>query len=1000
MREKLKLKVDQLAEARVVAMDKLRANILQVVRTPANSKKVEKFDLTILGELCGEMSVNGALGAISISFTRPIKASQIRILLKNLKYKNVSKNETVLHKLFRVTATNKQPHVVPLYFRIEIEAKDDATEFRKPTLGNRQYRQHDASDINGFTFLDDIECFDPDTEFFNEGVLSIELIAGADPKGDQLSLLPPILQRLRGGDDLIEVTDSTLCYRDMPYATYAIDQQPSKPGNSNVRINFLAEPAIDISLLQRTVHLVCYTNVASKAKEGTLTFQLHFNLHGTVSKKRFFVDVKGPLLWTPSDCDAKYKEGQPPVSIGSKVVVNLSEKKDFIKDGAMKVHVYCGRHEDDRLAIDFSKSDWCVKDSTDLYAGKEYIGKLSIPNGVFVLLKFDWASKANEKILQDLFRKITFCNVGNTPGPKQRGIEMSLFTKNNESPSIVRFWINVACKDAATRVMVPFPRFTCVRRAAPTELFKDAVVEDAETDIFTAPSYLDVDVKNTAGQTPGSDHVYFLDGAHGLYLLKSGHVVDNTDVDETEMDAVQEAAIAVLSTGPPEGFPRLPTKARFTLLQCTTPQLQSIVRSITYATRVRDPKVAEKQAVLQIKNTTAQLTKISVSMEFMSPLLEVVFGKIEKETGGPLLTSCKTGAGHFAHGATVVIRGVGLGWVAKSERVGITDLLYVPGEITFTAATAQSLVAMLLDVQYGGPGGSPATRGVELEVWDTGRGLVQREKAGASDDDIIIMTRRPSRSSSGAMGSLQTLEGSSGVEEGDRKSDRSEIAAIRIQCRVRVFLSRRRVCKLRHRVNAALRLADGGGSRIVHASYGGSDVTAVVQGLGPRLMWGPGQYHAILGGRGEEDPLETQSKKVFVVITLDPNSDPPRMHVSTFREDESLDLVMGGAASPPPGRQKETNNTQQGIRCAFTSIVAANYGGLDVTARVHELVAASGCRELKIQSPHEVFGDPLVGTVKVFAVTYLTPKGEDPATPSMEVAYWFDGQAIELVGHL
>eukprot|EP00759_Apiculatamorpha_spiralis_P049909 PhF_6_TR4451/c0_g1_i1/m.6029 len=164
---------------------------------------------------------------------------------------------------------------------------------------------------------------------------------------------------------------------------------------------------------------------------------------------------------------------------------------------------------------------------------------------------------------------------------------------------------------------------------------------------------------------------------------------------------------------------------------------------------------------------------------------------------------------------------------------------------------------------------------------------------------------------------------------------------------------------------------------LVYVSYGGADLTAPVRdrmaASGGSLSLGAGEYSTAFS-----DPFVNEYKD-FAVVVVDRTVTPNHMRVVVAQDEEPLDVAVGGEI-------KDTVRPSE--HPVALDIVAANYGGLDVTAGVKERWQSNG---LRLSNPHEIFGDPIHGVVKAFTVSYLTSKG---GLPRRAVAYWFDGEEI------
>eukprot|EP00759_Apiculatamorpha_spiralis_P055606 PhF_6_TR7856/c0_g1_i1/m.11463 len=720
-RSKAKERVDQINEQKAKAHDAMRVKVLELVRTGpvVESGSSVISDITVLGDTIGTVTVQSS--SLTFNFNKTTKGKHIKSILKHIGYKNVSANETVLKKVIRVLGATKFPHLVPCFVCVEIQTKDNATEFRKLNAADaRVYRQRDESDLLGFTAFDDIECIDPDTDEFNGSVLMLEMGAGADLKGDQLGILSTEKQRKKGITDVIEVTDSTLSVDGVPFATYVVDAV-AKDKASNLVVEFLekASPPVSISLLQRVVHLITFTCISQKIKEGKRTVNLKFTLGSVESKAKFLIEVKAPLLWSPDyGSELKYNEGAAPLVLCPKAVVNANEK-ELIREGFLRVTLCEGVNPDDRIALDLSKSEFAMKDS-DLYANKEYLGKLTVTPGESLVLAFDWASKNNAKHLQNIIRRITFGNVGNNPGSEVRKIEIALTTKAKDSPSVVGVKVKVMCKDDATTCTLPFPRFPYVRCSDPIEIFHEALVEDPDTDLFDTTSYIELELRPAVGVTPNSDVIQFHEN-HGLKLLPSGNIGEANATD---------TIVANIATSSLKDFPNLPPKFKISFVKCTLQQMQSMVRSLVYSTRAKDPKVVERTFILSIKTGTSPVTKVTAQVDMLTALVDVSPSTSSSSPSGALFTACTVSPGYFLKGSQVSAT------VLSDEGVLHTALTYAtttPDKRTITFATESKstsfLQSGLLGIEFvRGEGMAPGgMMMVKVVITDIGRGVSQTE---------------------------------------------------------------------------------------------------------------------------------------------------------------------------------------------------------------------------------------------------------------------------------
>eukprot|EP00759_Apiculatamorpha_spiralis_P020089 PhF_6_TR25632/c0_g1_i1/m.36033 len=120
---------------------------------------------------------------------------------------------------------------------------------------------------------------------------------------------------------------------------------------------------------------------------------------------------------------------------------------------------------------------------------------------------------------------------------------------------------------------------------------------------------------------------------------------------------------------------------------------------------------------------------------------------------------------------------------------------------------------------------------------------------------------------------------------------------------------------------------------IVYANYGGIDVTEQTRKISTivgALRWGRGSYASTLA----IVPLGDENTNPFVVVTQQHTT--KEMEVHLYSDSDPIHLLWGTDQKRVPSKPIP-KGTQYGNK-----VIAANYGGLDVNAKVQQLWTASG----------------------------------------------------------
>ncbi|KAJ9462378.1 hypothetical protein DIPPA_06546 [Diplonema papillatum] len=170
------------------------------------------------------------------------------------------------------------------------------------------------------------------------------------------------------------------------------------------------------------------------------------------------------------------------------------------------------------------------------------------------------------------------------------------------------------------------------------------------------------------------------------------------------------------------------------------------------------------------------------------------------------------------------------------------------------------------------------------------------------------------------------------------------------------------------------------GARILFASYGGLDITQKVQHMfntHHNVHIGPAEYVRHFG-----DPAPGEFKD-FVVLAVD-GANKCFCHIAA--DNQPTNISMGAQNSSP--RTAPAHGSE---------ILAANYGGVDVTAQCRDMFNHKGSLQFD-RSLNDMFGDTLPGVAKVLAVVFKTTKGP---TPHRAGTYWSEAEKPNLTrdGH-
>eukprot|EP00759_Apiculatamorpha_spiralis_P019979 PhF_6_TR25597/c0_g1_i1/m.35911 len=163
------------------------------------------------------------------------------------------------------------------------------------------------------------------------------------------------------------------------------------------------------------------------------------------------------------------------------------------------------------------------------------------------------------------------------------------------------------------------------------------------------------------------------------------------------------------------------------------------------------------------------------------------------------------------------------------------------------------------------------------------------------------------------------------------------------------------------------------------AIYGGRDVSTDVLGWykdEKKVDVDPGTYTTHLTDHAVNE------YKTFSVIHVDYSVTPNKFLVAHYEDEEHCDVTPGVSGPCSDG----------GGNVAIEELYYANYGGMDVTADLKQILVSQG--EFKCTAVNKIWEDPMPGVVKAFFVSYLTKwEGTNYRTAN----FWYDGETVDIL---
>ena len=334
--------------------------------------------------------------------------------------------------------------------------------FRQGTVG------HQAIGAFRLAALGTAWLHDPDTESFDGGYMTVELVAGSG-KGDTIGFLTPdqqerqyLLEQPQSDWDEVPKTivakrpilelieeDGIKKIRHQEKGTIIgtmIFIKSKNNGCQDMRINFAkseteGEYLVPLWFAAYMLNCLTYTNIDSeKTREGMRAYRLSIcdPENSTPGKIVIHIDVMGPILYSPGFVSDVLTFPGNEVSVGSKVSILISEKTPITK-GYLEA-ILLDPTETDSLVLSLSKLGLAIREGI-LFEGSKYIGKITVTQ-TSMRLDFTWASKATRQPVQNLVRAVGFCTETESMPQENRRIIFACSDKQSE-PNIVTVTVKV-----------------------------------------------------------------------------------------------------------------------------------------------------------------------------------------------------------------------------------------------------------------------------------------------------------------------------------------------------------------------------------------------------------------------------------------------------------------------------------------------------------------------------------------------------------------------------
>ncbi|KAJ9471752.1 hypothetical protein DIPPA_19320 [Diplonema papillatum] len=441
-------------------------------------------DVVCDGKVVGYLSM--APHALQLTFARTTKAEKERVIgrkelvtiLKALTYSNISKDPQELGKILVVSVSDGSPLVSQAVIEIQVQPVDDVTEI---VLRNDRVKYYpcETDDIRPLLIapLSTAHIEDPDTNFFDGGFLSAELIAGAS-KGDHLGLLT-LQQQVLQINELMQPKRSrtfrTKSFRrarmsftgELPTVDINTIADPEQylfdfggnerrivsldgsfsasltyPQTKNcreahdVRIHFpkMDNPVIDKEVISFVLNCITFgSHMKERVREGSRTILIRVSdgVNPQEGKVKITIDVRAPFLFNPNLHPVDIVPGAV-VAVAPKIVVSHSDAGGFIVTGFVEIEIVEGFSPGDSLVVNLKEGGFSLKEGY-IYSKASVICYLTVNTSEKLRLDFVQGSKATQKNLLSILRSVGFKFPSKTSG----GDRVVLITGTSDRPDRV-----------------------------------------------------------------------------------------------------------------------------------------------------------------------------------------------------------------------------------------------------------------------------------------------------------------------------------------------------------------------------------------------------------------------------------------------------------------------------------------------------------------------------------------------------------------------------------
>ncbi|KAJ9452767.1 hypothetical protein DIPPA_04705 [Diplonema papillatum] len=404
----------------------------------AGSGKITVSDVTVGGKRIGTLVICPTKLLIRFA-SKAIGRKDVLTLLRQLTYANQSNAPDVLSKIIRISVKDSLRVPSQVIVAVEVQNVDDVTEIKLHST-RVKYRPNMKRVIDTGCFpvapLRRAHLCDPDTEFFDGGSITVEIVGGG-VKGDCLAFMTPE-QQVEARKDSVEFADEMNAVSKVANAVWnapvwdgvlvangkQITARPAggaefcagtldlprstTPGCNNLRVKFSANKpnAIDIKLASYVLNCVSFSCATEKLQTGQRTYIIKVQDadNPVEGKLKFIVDVCKPLASLPQQKKPRTGAVGETVMLMDKVTTTIAEGKPqaMLQHGFTQVSLLNGCDEDSISIVPTGQLS--IKDGS-VQLGVDFLGKITTaPHQL--RLEYTWATKTTSKALATLLTSL------------------------------------------------------------------------------------------------------------------------------------------------------------------------------------------------------------------------------------------------------------------------------------------------------------------------------------------------------------------------------------------------------------------------------------------------------------------------------------------------------------------------------------------------------------------------------------------------------------------